>query len=59
MINEEAKAKNHRDDREQADQIGENTGSDTEIAREAETDQHEQENSDSSNKEKGPEGEGL
>ncbi len=59
MINEEDLKKTNDDSNEHRDQIGENTGHDTELSREIKTDQHQQENSDSSNKEKGPAGEDL
>ncbi|WP_256012237.1 hypothetical protein [Desertivirga xinjiangensis] len=60
MIDEENTQKKTNDDgNEHRDQIGENTGHDTELSREIKTDQHQQENSDSSNKQKGPAGENL
>ena len=56
---EEALEKTNDDGNDHRDQIGENTGHDTELSREIKTDQHQQERSDSSNKEQGPAGENL
>lgn len=56
---EETLKKNNDAGNEHRDQLGENTGHDTELSREIKTDKHQQENSDSSNKEKGPAGEDL
>lgn len=61
MNNEEKELLKHTNDDGDThrDEIGENTGHDTELSREIKTDQHDQENSASSNKQQGPAGENL
>ncbi|RYY38045.1 MAG: hypothetical protein EOP46_00455 [Sphingobacteriaceae bacterium] len=60
MNNEKENIKNTNDDSNaHRDEIGENTGTDTQLNKEIKTDAAEQEKSESSNKEQGPAGENL